>query len=153
MLFSVFSLIFSSLADISVDRLGTNGQQTVDQNIHQPFHICNFLPCNNLCPSLHRKLRLVLTNRIIKFFLENSKRDPTKYLEFYQDYGLFFREGIVTTPEQDQRVRLAPEGFVLIHSRLKHPKLPDYFGNFIYYNTYYLFFQQKTTNIFIYVSS
>lgn len=53
---------------------------------------------------LYRKLRWVLTNRILKFFLEQSKRDKEKYLKFYDDYGLFFREGIVTTPEQEQRV-------------------------------------------------
>lgn len=51
-----------------------------------------------------RKLRWVLTNRLIKFFIEQSKRDPEKYLQFYDDYGIFFREGIVTTPEQEQRV-------------------------------------------------
>ena len=54
----------------------------------------------------YRKLRWVLTNRIIKFFLEQAKRDKDKFLEFYEDYGLFFREGIVTTPEQEQRVCL-----------------------------------------------
>ena len=46
----------------------------------------------------------MLSNRILKFFLERAKKDPEGYLEFYQDYGLFFREGIVTTPEQEQRV-------------------------------------------------
>ena len=54
---------------------------------------------------LFRKLRWVLTNRILKFFLEQAKRDKEKYLKFYEDYGLFFREGIVTTTEQDQRVK------------------------------------------------
>ena len=51
------------------------------------------------------KLRWVLTNRLLKFFLERAKKDPAKYLKFYEDYGLFFREGIVTTPEQEMRVR------------------------------------------------
>ncbi|KAK2166174.1 hypothetical protein LSH36_41g13073 [Paralvinella palmiformis] len=50
-----------------------------------------------------RKLRWVLTNRLLKFFLEQAKKDKVKYQEFYEDYGLFFREGIVTTPEQEQR--------------------------------------------------
>ena len=54
--------------------------------------------------SFFSKIRWVLTNRLIKFFQEQSKKDAAKYLEFYDDYGLFFREGIVTTPEQDQRV-------------------------------------------------
>ena len=52
-----------------------------------------------------RKLRWVLTNRLLKFFLEQAKKDKDSYLQFYEDYGLFFREGIVTTPEQDQRVK------------------------------------------------
>ena len=52
-----------------------------------------------------RKLRQVLTSRILKFFADKAKKDPLTYRKFYDDYGLFFREGIVTTPEQDQRVR------------------------------------------------
>ena len=51
-----------------------------------------------------RKIRFVLTNRLIKFFQEQARKDKAKYLQFYDDYGLFFREGIVTTPEQEQRV-------------------------------------------------
>jgi TNF receptor-associated protein 1 len=41
---------------------------------------------------------------LLKFFLEQAKKDGKKYLQFYEDYGLFFREGIVSTPEQEQRV-------------------------------------------------
>lgn len=51
-----------------------------------------------------RKLNDVLTTRIIKFFMDQSKKDPQTYLQFYEDYGLFFREGIVTTHDQDLRV-------------------------------------------------
>jgi hypothetical protein len=43
---------------------------------------------------------------MIKFFMDQSKKDPQNYMKFYEDYGLFFREGIVTTHDQDQRVRL-----------------------------------------------
>ncbi|KAJ8297867.1 hypothetical protein KUTeg_024398 [Tegillarca granosa] len=57
--------------------------------------------------ALIRKLRQVLTNRILKFFLDQSKKDEEKYMKFYQDYGLFFREGIVTQPEQEQREDIA----------------------------------------------
>ena len=53
---------------------------------------------------IFRKLRWVLTNRLLKFFQERAKKDPEKYLEFYNDYGLFFREGIVSSPEQAERV-------------------------------------------------
>ncbi|KAM3916303.1 heat shock protein 75 kDa, mitochondrial [Leptodactylus fuscus] len=51
--------------------------------------------------SLIRKLRDVLQRRLIKFFLDQSKKDPEKYKKFFDDYGLFIREGIVTTQEQD----------------------------------------------------
>ncbi|GAB1601801.1 heat shock protein 75 kDa, mitochondrial-like [Argonauta hians] len=57
--------------------------------------------------ALIRKLRTVLTGRILKFFLDKSKKDVETYSSFYEDYGLFFREGIVTTTEQDQREEIA----------------------------------------------
>ncbi|XP_029644161.1 heat shock protein 75 kDa, mitochondrial [Octopus sinensis] len=57
--------------------------------------------------ALIRKLRTVLTNRILKFFVEKSKKDVETYMRFYEDYGLFFREGIVTTTEQEQREEIA----------------------------------------------
>ncbi|KAJ1097625.1 hypothetical protein NDU88_002742 [Pleurodeles waltl] len=51
--------------------------------------------------TLIRKLRDVLQKRLIKFFIDQSKKDPEKYAKFFEDYGLFMREGIVTTAEQD----------------------------------------------------
>ncbi|XP_075035515.1 heat shock protein 75 kDa, mitochondrial [Mixophyes fleayi] len=51
--------------------------------------------------ALIRKLRDVLQKRLIKFLLDQSKKDPEKYSKFFEDYGLFIREGIVTTPEQE----------------------------------------------------
>ncbi|XP_062915523.1 heat shock protein 75 kDa, mitochondrial [Mobula hypostoma] len=51
--------------------------------------------------SLIRKLRDVLQQRVIKFFLDQGKKEPEKFLKFYEDYGLFIREGIVTSAEQD----------------------------------------------------
>ena len=38
--------------------------------------------------------------------MDQSKKEPEKYAKFFEDYGLFIREGIVTTQEQDVRVRL-----------------------------------------------
>lgn len=43
---------------------------------------------------------------MIKFFLDQSKKDSEKYAKFFEDYGLFMREGIVTTAEQDVKVGL-----------------------------------------------
>uniref|UniRef100_A0A8C1FI80 Uncharacterized protein n=1 Tax=Cyprinus carpio carpio TaxID=630221 RepID=A0A8C1FI80_CYPCA len=50
--------------------------------------------------ALIRKLRDVLEQRVTGFLLDQSKKDPEKYARFFDDYGLFLREGIVTTAEQ-----------------------------------------------------
>lgn len=52
-----------------------------------------------------RKLRDVLQQRVIRFLLDQSKKDAEKYARFFDDYGLFMREGIVTTAEQSVKVR------------------------------------------------
>ena len=52
-----------------------------------------------------RKLRDVLQQRIIRFLLDQSRKEPEKYARFFEDYGRFMREGIVTTHEQDVKVR------------------------------------------------
>ncbi|XP_046325798.2 heat shock protein 75 kDa, mitochondrial-like [Haliotis rufescens] len=57
--------------------------------------------------NLIRKLRQVLTARVLKFLLEQARKDEDKYLKFYEDYGMFFREGIITTMEQDQREEIS----------------------------------------------
>ncbi|XP_075420475.1 heat shock protein 75 kDa, mitochondrial [Tenrec ecaudatus] len=56
---------------------------------------------------LIRKLRDVLQQRLIKFFLEQSKKDPEKYAKFFDDYGLFMREGIVTSADQEVKEDIA----------------------------------------------
>lgn len=75
-------------------------------NVHIHFHCSdrNEFYFNKSIIYLYRKLRTVLTARLLKFFQDQSKKDTAKYMKFYEDYGLFFREGIVTTPEQEQRV-------------------------------------------------
>lgn len=55
---------------------------------------------------LFRKLRDVLQQRVIRFLLDQSKKEPEKYNKFFEDYGLFMREGIVTTQEQDVKVTI-----------------------------------------------
>ena len=69
--------------------------QRVLQSFNKYFNVSDF-----------RKLRWVLTNRMLKFFQERSRKDEEKYLKFYDDYGLFFREGIVSTPDQTERVSI-----------------------------------------------
>lgn len=46
----------------------------------------------------------MLQQRVIRFLLDQSKKEPEKYNKFFEDYGLFMREGIVTTQEQDVKV-------------------------------------------------
>uniref|UniRef100_A0A8U8B0A0 Uncharacterized protein n=1 Tax=Geospiza parvula TaxID=87175 RepID=A0A8U8B0A0_GEOPR len=57
--------------------------------------------------ALIRKLRDVLQKRLIKFFIDQSKKDPEKYAKFFEEYGMFMREGIVTIAEQDVKEDIA----------------------------------------------
>lgn len=57
--------------------------------------------------ALIRKLQGVLQQRLIKFFIDQSKKDAEKYAKFFEDYGLFVREGIVTTAEQEVKEDIA----------------------------------------------
>uniref|UniRef100_A0A8D0HCS6 Heat shock protein 75 kDa, mitochondrial n=1 Tax=Sphenodon punctatus TaxID=8508 RepID=A0A8D0HCS6_SPHPU len=57
--------------------------------------------------TLIRKLRDVLQKRLIKFLIDQSKKDPEKYSKFFEEYGLFMREGIVTIAEQDFKEDIA----------------------------------------------
>ncbi|XP_076231466.1 TNF receptor associated protein 1 [Calliopsis andreniformis] len=49
------------------------------------------------------KLRNVLTTRVLKFLNERSQKQPEDYNKFYKDYGLFLKEGIVTSYEQNEK--------------------------------------------------
>ncbi|XP_066498674.1 heat shock protein 75 kDa, mitochondrial [Hoplias malabaricus] len=57
--------------------------------------------------ALIRKLRDVLQQRIIRFMYDQSKKESEKYARFFEDYGLFMREGIVTTAEQEVKEEIA----------------------------------------------
>lgn len=54
-----------------------------------------------------RKLSDVLTSRILKFLLEKSNKQPAEYEAFYKDYGLFLKEGIVTSHDQTEKENIA----------------------------------------------
>ncbi|KAG5333465.1 TRAP1 protein, partial [Acromyrmex heyeri] len=49
------------------------------------------------------KLRNVLTARILKFLNERSTKQPEDYNQFYKTYGLFLKEGIVTSNDQSEK--------------------------------------------------
>ena len=41
---------------------------------------------------------------MIKFFLDQSKKDIDKYLIFHQNYKMFITEGVLSEDTQDKRV-------------------------------------------------
>lgn len=43
----------------------------------------------------------------MKFLFERSVRDPENFEKFYKDYGLFLKEGIVTTQDQNEKESIA----------------------------------------------
>ncbi|EAT48688.1 AAEL000301-PA [Aedes aegypti] len=57
--------------------------------------------------ALIRKLRTVLTNRVLRFLHDRSVKDPENYDKFYKDYGLFLKEGIVTSQETQEKEEIA----------------------------------------------
>ncbi|XP_069680371.1 heat shock protein 75 kDa, mitochondrial [Periplaneta americana] len=57
--------------------------------------------------ALIRKLRTVLTNRVLRFLHDKSTKSPEEYDKFYKDYGMFLKEGIVTTNEQMEKEEIA----------------------------------------------
>ena len=46
--------------------------------------------------ALMAKLNKTLTGRFLKFLGEQAKKDPEAYLEFFQEFGRYLREGIAT---------------------------------------------------------
>uniref|UniRef100_A0A1Q3FFE7 Heat shock protein 75 kDa, mitochondrial n=1 Tax=Culex tarsalis TaxID=7177 RepID=A0A1Q3FFE7_CULTA len=57
--------------------------------------------------ALIRKLRTVLTNRVLRFLHDRSTKEPENYDKFYKDYGLFLKEGIVTSQEPNEKEEIA----------------------------------------------
>lgn len=57
--------------------------------------------------ALIRKLRTVLTNRVLRFLHDKSTKDTAEFDKFYKDYGMFLKEGIVTTNEQFEKEEIA----------------------------------------------
>ncbi|RZF48544.1 hypothetical protein LSTR_LSTR011159 [Laodelphax striatellus] len=57
--------------------------------------------------ALIRKLRIVLTNKVLRFLNEKSTQQPLEYAEFYKDYNLYLKEGIVTSQDQNEKKEIA----------------------------------------------
>lgn len=45
----------------------------------------------------------MLTARVLKFLHDKSTKDAVNFEKFYADYGLFLKEGIVTTHDQKEK--------------------------------------------------
>merc|ERR1712130_218241 len=57
--------------------------------------------------ALIRKLRHVLTNRMLRYLQERMRKERKSYMEFYKDYSFFLKEGIVTSTDQYEKEEIA----------------------------------------------
>ncbi|VDN03797.1 unnamed protein product [Thelazia callipaeda] len=47
------------------------------------------------------KLRRILTDKVVSYFVHEMKKDRIKYKDFYNGYSLYFKEGVCTEPDQN----------------------------------------------------
>ena len=57
--------------------------------------------------ALIRKLSEVLVSKLIRYFIEQGKKDKEQFEKFMMDCGNYFREGVVTTESPSQREEIA----------------------------------------------
>ena len=57
--------------------------------------------------NLIRRLRNILTQKIIRLLNDESKVDPVKFKEFYDDFSLYFKEGITKSQDQAEKEEIA----------------------------------------------
>ncbi|KAK4317906.1 hypothetical protein Pmani_011043 [Petrolisthes manimaculis] len=80
--------------------------------------------------ALISRLRTVLQNRVIRFLFDKSRKDPEGYSKFFTDYGIFIKEGILSSTEQVEKEEIAK--LVLYESSDKpvgeKVTLPEYIG-------------------------
>merc|ERR1719461_1802125 len=77
-----------------------------------------------------RKLRTVITNKFLRFLGDKAKKETRSYMEFYKDYGFFFKEGIITSNDQYEKEEIAK--LLRFESSAEDPgklvSLPEYCG-------------------------
>ena len=54
--------------------------------------------------ALMAKLRSILTKRVLKLIDENARRDETAYLQWYNNFHLFLKEGLATDQENVEAI-------------------------------------------------
>lgn len=57
--------------------------------------------------ALIRKLKTVITNRLLRFLNDQVRKNPESYEKFFKDYGMFLKEGIVSNTEHMEKVWLS----------------------------------------------
>lgn len=79
-----------------------------------------------------RKLRQILTDKVVSYFVNEMKKDRIKYKEFYNGYSLYFKEGVCT--ENDQSIKVSLNSFASGHMSIcDHAAFVFalvYFGNY-----------------------
>ncbi|CAG0914382.1 unnamed protein product [Notodromas monacha] len=53
------------------------------------------------------KIRTVLSNRVIRFLQDRARKEKESYEEFLRNYGVFFKEGILTSQDQMEKEELS----------------------------------------------
>ncbi|EYC32040.1 hypothetical protein Y032_0003g1367 [Ancylostoma ceylanicum] len=54
-----------------------------------------------------RKLRKILTDKVLSFLQNEMKKDNEKYEDFYKQYSIFLKEGIVTQVDHSEKEEIA----------------------------------------------
>ena len=54
--------------------------------------------------SLLKKINSVLTKRFIRFLAQKAKKKPEEFASFYEEYGAFLKEGVVTDAQHSAEV-------------------------------------------------
>lgn len=57
--------------------------------------------------ALIRKIRSLITTRIIRLLQDGMKKEPDSYSTFYKDYNVFLKEGILASNEQSEKEDIA----------------------------------------------
>jgi TNF receptor-associated protein 1 len=57
--------------------------------------------------NLIKRLKSILTNRLIKFLNEQSKLDNKKFTQFYDDYKMYFKEAIARSSDEKEKEDIA----------------------------------------------